>query len=105
MLILCVYLTSWPGILRGKDFNIGPCAQTCLPQFFTPAAHIGVSDFLEFYTTFSDNDLGWGSQDLQKAHLLAPFLCTLFPDQYKLQCDIKVVQVYLISMNFSVILK
>ena len=52
---------GWPAALGGKNFNIGHCAQSVQPRFFTNHAYRH-HWLLPVYTTVMDLDLAWGSQ-------------------------------------------
>ena len=73
-------LASWLAVLHGE--NVGHNVQTFWPDVFIPAILIGTID-LHHYTTFSDLDLGWGSQGL--THCLT--------DQNEVWCGVDAVQV------------
>ena len=58
----CVCLASQLAILRGKNLNIRHEPQTFDPNCFHSCSVYTHCWLLTFYTTFSDLDLGWGSQ-------------------------------------------
>ena len=82
---ICVMSHVQPAILHGKSFNVGDYLHTCCA--------FGYHWLLPFNTTFTDFDLGLGSQGQHKQNLLASFSPTLFNfDQDEIWCGDEAIQ-------------
>ena len=77
-----------PSTLRGKNFSIG--RKLFNHFFFLPAMLIDTINSYQFFSTFTDLDLAWGSQAQRKAKPISFILSHTF---------------HLIRMKFDVMMK
>ena len=62
----CLCAARWPAVLHSKNFSIGHYAQTVQPKFVHTFHAYRHHWLLPCYTTFTDLEFVWGSQDEHK---------------------------------------
>ena len=81
-----IYLSGWPAVLHGKNFDIGYYMQTVTvqPNLIIPAICIGSIDLFHFILLLQTLTLPWGHKINVKQNLLPSFLAHFSSDQNKI---------------------